>query len=323
MNMRDHGGNLDAAIVEFGGAPTDWLDLSTGINPHPYRLPPLSASAWDTLPTKTAQRALVEAAQTAFKTNWDCLPVAGAQAGIQMLPRLLARGAAKVLWPTYNEHAASLKAAGWSVENVHRFDDLAGADLAVVVNPNNPTGEIFAPADLLKLSNSVGYLIIDESFCDPHPDASILQLSQKSNVIVLRSFGKFFGLAGLRLGFVLGASDLIATLREFSGPWPVSGPAIEIGCKALADTVWQAETSDRLATDAARMDDLAVSGGWTVLGGTTLFRLYDVGSALETQRALATHHIWSRVFPYSDAWIRLGLPHGRSRWTQLETTLAR
>ena len=321
--MRDHGGNLDAAIAKFGGSPNQWLDLSTGINPAPYPLPILSDAAWNTLPTKTALNALIQAASTAYETHWACLPTAGAQAGIQMLPRILSVKTARIFTPTYNEHAASMRAAGLDVHEVQTLSALEGAELAVVVNPNNPTGDFFDVKDLVELSAKVGCLVIDESFCDPHVEYSVLNLSQISNIVVFRSFGKFYGLAGLRLGFVLGAPDIVKKIIELSGPWPVSGPAIEIGCAAFADETWNAKTITRLEQDASRLDEMAKAFGWCVKGGTTLFRLYETDKAVEAQRHLAQHLVWSRIFPYSDRWIRLGLPHGECRWNQLNTALTR
>lgn len=319
--MRDHGGNLDAAIAAFGGEQRDWVDLSTGINPVPYPIPDLPENAWNALPTKTEIASLITAAKAAFGTDWACLPTAGAQAGIQMVPRFLDGARAKVLTPTYNEHAASLTAAGWQVEQVSELDALAGAELCVVVNPNNPDGRHYLPEELHALAGRCGTLIVDESFCDPHPDWSVLSAPPKENIIVFRSFGKFYGLAGLRLGFTFGPEDLIAKLSEMSGPWPVSGPSIEIGREAYSDKLWQAETTARLKIDADRMDELAKKRGWAVLGGTTLFRLYETPDAADAQEMLARHKIWSRIFPYSDRWIRLGLPGTERDWAQLETAL--
>lgn len=321
--MRDHGGNLDAAIATFGGAKEDWLDLSTGINPRPYPVPDISPHGWNTLPTKSDLKALCEQAQTAYGTSAAVLATAGAQAGIQMIPRILPRGEARVLTPTYNEHAASLRAAGWKVSEVGQFSELSGADLAVVVNPNNPNGLFYPPEDLLKLSASVGHLIVDESFGDPHAELSVAPfLPEHENITVLRSFGKFYGLAGVRLGFVLGANELIEKLSELTGPWPVSGPAIETGLAALADVAWQDETIARLQRDADRLDRMAQTAGWTVIGGTTLFRLYDTPDAEKAQAHLARHHIWSRIFPYSLTWIRLGLTDGEANWNRLENALS-
>lgn len=321
--MRDHGGNLDAAIATFGGAKADWLDLSTGINPRPYPAPDISPHGWTALPTKSDLKALCEQAQTTYGTSAAVLATAGAQAGIQMIPRILPRGEARVLTPTYNEHAACLRAAGWQVSEVAQFSDLSGADLAVVVNPNNPNGLFYPPEDLLKLSASVGQLIVDESFGDPHAELSVAPfLPEHANITVLRSFGKFYGLAGVRLGFVLGANELIEKLSELTGPWPVSGPAIETGLAALADVAWQDETIARLQKDADRLDRMAKTAGWSVIGGTTLFRLYDTPNAEKAQAHLARHHIWSRIFPYSQTWIRLGLTDGEANWDRLENALS-
>jgi cobalamin biosynthetic protein CobC len=321
MAAREHGGNMDAAMAQFGGARADWLDLSTGINPTPYPLPDLSAEAWTALPTKSEIAGLVAAAGAAYRTKAACLPTAGAQAGIQMIPRILPRGVARVLTPTYNEHAASLTAAGWQVAPAADLSDLAGADLAVVVNPNNPDGRMFAPSNLRIMARTVGHLLVDESFGDPHPELSLApDLDPEGNVTVLRSFGKFYGLAGVRLGFVLGPDTLITQLTEFSGPWPISGAAIAVGRAALLDSAWQAATTATLEHEAARLDDLAQEAGWKVLGGTTLFRLYDTPDTKAAQAALARSHVWSRIFPYSKTWLRLGLPP-QDRWDQVTTAL--
>lgn len=318
--MRDHGGNLDWAVSRWGGAPGDWLDLSTGINPRAYPVPVLPERAWTALPTKADLARLSEAAGAAYGTGSAVLPVAGAQAAIQMVPRLAAPGLARVLGPTYNEHAAAFEAAGWQVETVSEVAGLAGADAAVVVNPNNPDGRVAARDDLLKLASSVGLLIVDESFADPVPEVSVAGEAGE-NLLVLRSFGKFYGLAGLRLGFVLGDVALIGRLGEMAGPWPVSGAAVEVGCRALADRAWQWATVARLAGDAARLDGIAVRAGWKVGGGTTLFRLYETGDAAAAQERLAKGRVWSRVFPYSGGWLRLGLPDGPG-WDQLTAALS-
>lgn len=319
--MRDHGGNIDAAIAEFGGTSSNWVDLSTGINPRPYPVPAVSNTAWSTLPTRAVMAGLINSAKASFGTNWAGMACAGAQAGIQMLPRLLPVGQAKILAPTYNEHAASLRASGWDVSEVADLSDLTGANLAVVVNPNNPDGAIYTPERLSELAENCGTLIVDESFCDPHPANSLLAHDAPENVIVLRSFGKFYGLAGVRLGFVFGNADIVSKLSELSGPWPVSGPAIELATAAYADVQWQADTIHRLSQDAARLDAMAEAAGWKAAGGTTLFRLYEVENAEKAQVQLAKSKIWGRIFPYSDRWIRLGLPDGENQWQQVQTGL--
>lgn len=320
--MRDHGGNIDQAIGRFGGAADDWIDLSTGINRMPYPVPAIPDAAWRHLPTESARQVLIAAARTAYDTPAAILPVAGAQAAIQMIPRLGRPGRARVLAPTYNEHAASLTAAGWTVETVSDAAEITGADLGVIVNPNNPDGRTARPDKLLALADRVGRLVVDESFADMTPDLSLAREAVRPGLLILRSFGKFYGLAGLRLGFILGHEGDMAGLAAMAGPWPVSGAAIEIGRLALADRDWAAATTARLRADAARMDRLATGAGWTLVGGTGLFRLYHTPDAAAAQDRLAGAHIWSRIFPGSAHWLRLGLPGPQAEWARLEKALA-
>ncbi len=320
--MRDHGGNIDWAFKTYGGLMSDWIDLSTGINRVPYPLPPVSAAAWTMLPTRAAMAGLIDTARQTYGATAAILPVAGAQAAIQMIPRLGAPGRARVLAPTYNEHAACLRADGWQVDEVAAPSDLAGADLAVVVNPNNPDGRSHTPQSLLAMVGRVGRLVVDESFADAQPDLSVAPLAGQKGLLVLRSFGKFYGLAGVRLGFVLGHATEIAALADMAGPWPISGAAIEIGRVALADTGWAAATVARLRHEGARLDDLARRADWTTLGGTELFRLYATPDAATAQAHLARHHIWSRVFPYSGTWLRLGLPGDAAEWARTAAALS-
>jgi len=314
--MRDHGGNIDAARARWGGE--DWIDLSTGINRVPYPVPDLPPEVWTQLPTAAAKAALVAAASTAFGTDAPGVALAGAQQAIQLYPRLVTPGRAHVLAPTYNEHAASLRAAGWAVEEVSTLAALAGADLAVVVNPNNPDGQRHAPEALRALAAQVGLLVVDESFGEADPALSVL--SDPGPMLVLRSFGKFWGLAGLRLGFAFGPEALIARLMEMAGPWPVAGAAIEIGRLAFADRSWQDATIARLRGEVTRLDAMAAEAGWSLVGGTALFRSYITPDAVLAQERLARHHIWSRIFPWSAQWIRLGLP-GAGEWERLALAL--
>ena len=317
--MRDHGGNIDGAIARFGG--TDWIDLSTGINRVPFPVPTLAPEDWTMLPTTAAKAALVQIAAAADGTQAPMLAVAGAQAAIQMIPRLRKPGRARVLGPTYNEHAAALRSAGWQVQEVTRLSQLAGADLAVVVNPNNPDGTSHAPADLLALAGQVGQLVVDESFADAQPALSLAAMAGQDGLLILRSFGKFYGLAGVRLGFVIGSATDISALQEMSGPWPVNGAALRIGGVALADRGWATATVQRLRAEMQSTDALAAAAGWHVLGGCELFRLYDTPDAEQAQARLARHHIWSRIFPYSNRWLRLGLPGGDLEWARLTQAL--
>lgn len=319
--MRDHGGNIDRAMQRFGG--TNWIDLSTGINRVAYPVPPLQPEDWTMLPTRSAKQALLAVAAQTYRSTAPILATAGAQAAIQMIPLISPRGNARVLGPTYNEHAASLRAAGWQVVQVNQLDDLAGADLAVVVNPNNPDGRFYPPADLLKLVGQVGRLVVDESFADAQPQLSTAPNAGMPGLLVLRSFGKFYGLAGVRLGFVLGHAADIAALEELSGPWPVNGAALRIGTAALADAAWSKATILRLRAEVDQMDALATAASWQLVGGCELFRTYDTPNAESAQERLAKAQIWTRIFPYSNRWLRLGLPGSPAEWARLAAAMAR
>lgn len=321
--MREHGGNLDLAQQRFGGRAKDWIDLSTGINRLPYPVGEIAAHHWQALPSRSEIEALHQAARHAYATGAPIVATGGAQAAIQLLPLLAPRGRARILAPTYNEYAAVLSTAGWEVGEVRALDALAGANLAIVVSPNNPDGCRYSPKDLLALLPRVGHLVIDESFVDAVPELSLASEAGRPGLLILRSFGKFYGLAGLRLGFAIGHAADIGKLAAASGPWPVSGAAIAIGCRALRDDAWAKATSARLARDCVRLDDMAQALGWRLVGGAPLFRLYETPDALAAQEKLARGRIWSRVFAQNPTWLRLGLPGSESEWARLTEVLAR
>ena len=310
----DHGGGVDAAAAAFGGARDRWIDLSTGINPVPYPLPAFEARDWSALPDKRAEGALVAAARQFWKIpdGAAVLAAPGASSLIARIPALVPAGNVVIEAPTYNEHGRAFAAAGWNVEA-----EIA-AKAQVLVHPNNPDGRVWAASDV-----TAELCIIDESFCDVMPAQSLIALAARPGVIVLKSFGKFWGLAGVRLGFAIGDPVLIGRLAQMLGPWPVSGPALAIGAKALQDIVWADATRARLAVDAARLDRLITSVGPRLVGGTSLFRLYDTDDAAGWQKRLARHQIWSRIFPYSDRWLRLGLPGRAADWARLADALER
>jgi len=309
-NQPDHGGGIDAAVAHWGGVRGDWLDLSTGINPVPYPLPPLSPTDWTALPDHAAQTALIAAAR-AFWCVPDgaaVLATPGASALIARIPGLAPRARVRITGPTYNEHARAFTAQGWSVTDVK-------TEAWVIVHPNNPDGRLHPLPD-------AALTVVDESFCDVTPEASHIGAATRPGMLILKSFGKFWGLAGLRLGFAIGDPDLITALAVSCGPWPVSGPALHIGAAALRDGVWAQATRTRLTDDAARLDALMAGAGAKPIGGTSLFRLYDTESASLWQDRLCRHRILSRVFPYSDRWLRLGLPGTPADWARLQRAVS-
>ena len=313
-NMRDHGGGLDAATVEFGGTRGEWIDLSTGVNPTSYPIPRIAERFWQALPDSGDQEALLCAASSFWDVPKDANITAssGVSALITAIPRLASVGSVGIAQPTYNEHAASFAAVGWQVQDT-------AADTNVYVHPNNPDGRLWSRASLL--ANHKRLTIIDESFCDTAPEYSHVNLASQPGFVVLKGLGKFWGLAGLRLGFAIANPETIATINQILGPWPISGPAQLIGRLALKDTDWADNMRISLAANADHLDQIMTSAGATLPCGTTLFRTYRVANAQNWFKKLASHRILSRTFPYSDTMIRLGLPKSSDDWLRLQRSL--
>ena len=319
-----HGGDLGAARRLFPGAPEPFIDLSTGINPFSYPLPRLDPAVYARLPepAAVARLATVAAATYGAPSAAHVVTAPGVQILLPMIAALVAPGRAGVLSPTFAEHARVAAAVGHTTRTVGDIRDLAGMDVAVIVNPNNPDGRLVAKDALLGLADRCGLVVIDEAFMDAGPSgASLVGETTHPNLVVLRSFGKFFGLAGLRLGFAIAAPDLAARLRGALGPWAVSGPALAIGAVALADTAWIAATATRIAEAAQRLDALLRAAELDVVGGTALFRLVRTPGAPELFDRLGRAGIFVRRFADQPSWLRLGLPGPDVEWNRLATAL--
>ena len=322
-----HGGALDVARRLTPGAPEPWIDLSTGINPHPYPLPDLAPELWSRLPGSGALAELEAAAAARYGAPAGMVVAGpGSQALIQALARIIPRGAVGVLGPTYSGLKAAFAAAGAQVDEAKRVEDMGGLDVAIVVNPNNPDGRITRRADLVELHRRLarrdGFLIVDEAFADFDGESESLAPVLPGKAVVLRSFGKSFGLAGLRLGFAIASADIVQPLRAALGEWPVSGPAIAIGTKALADLAWTDAMRDRLGREAARLDGLLEGNGWRILGGTRLFRLAAKADARAAFERLMAAGILARPFADAPDWLRFGIPGDESAWRRLAGALA-
>jgi cobalamin biosynthesis protein CobC len=324
-----HGGALEVARRLAPGAPEPWIDLSTGINPHAYPLPDLGPEAWSRLPEDGALARLEVAAALRYGVAGGSVVAGpGSQALIQALTRILPRGAVGALAPTYGGFAAAFAAAGSRVVEAKRLDDIHDLDVAIVVNPNNPDGRIISRPALLdlhaRLARHAGTLIVDEAFADFDGEGeSLAPMLPTSGVVVLRSFGKAYGLAGLRLGFALTSPDIVSSLRAALGSWPVSGPAIAIGIRALADSDWLEAMRARLGGDTARLDALLRGGGWRIIGGTRLFRLAAHADARAAFERLLIAGILTRPFAGAPDWLRVGIPGNENAWERLAAALQR
>lgn len=312
-----HGGDLGAVRRRHPDAPQPWIDLSTGINPLPYPVAYLPAAAWSRLPSHDAEQTLIASAARRYRCAPDQLVAApGTQALIQILPRLVARSRVAIVGPTYAEHELNWRRHGHDVTVVA---DLEAADVVVVVNPDNPTGRLLPTQALRRISARL--LVVDEAFIDLLPNEASLAGDLPDNAIVLRSFGKTYGLAGVRLGFAIAPAPLAQRLREELGPWAVSGPALSIGATALADDAWLLETATRLVGDVRKLDTLLVSAGFVVLGGTPLFRLASHPEAREKIEDLARLGIHVRAFADRPTCLRFGLPGGDEEFRRLTAAL--
>jgi cobalamin biosynthetic protein CobC len=249
----------------------------------------------------------------------------GTQILLPQVAALVPPGRAVIMGPTYAEHSRVAALVGHQVEDVTDLGDLRDAALAVVVNPNNPDGRIIPRAALLACASALpaaGLLVVDEAFMDV--GAGGLSLAGEvgcGNIVVLRSFGKFFGLAGLRLGFALASPEIAARLRAGLGPWAVCGPALAVGAAALADQSWAAMTGARLAQAALRLDQILTGAGLTLVGGTSLFRLAYTPAAPALFNHLGHAGILVRRFALNPTWLRFGLPASEPDWQRLAAAM--
>ncbi|MBL8258655.1 MAG: threonine-phosphate decarboxylase [Candidatus Competibacteraceae bacterium] len=322
--MLEHGGGLRAAAARYGIPPGDWLDLSTGINPNGWSPPAVPPRVWQRLPESGDG---LESAAAAYYGAAELLAVAGSQAAIQVLPLLRGRARIGVLHPSYAEHAHAWRRAG------HRVDLLDAAELAdaadrldvlVLANPNNPTGLGFSIESLLdwrrRLAERNGWLVVDEAFVDATPAASVSGHAGLPGLVILRSLGKFFGLAGARVGFVLAQAALLEPLQERLGPWAVAGPSRWAATRALADRVWQARARLELSGASQRLAELLQRHELPAAAGTALFRWVPATRARFWRDALARRGILVRRFDEPSG-LRFGLPGTEADWRRLEGAL--
>lgn len=329
-----HGGNLNHAIERYGIAREHWIDLSTGINPHGYRVPAIDPRAWLRLPEDDDD---LEAVAARYYGAARTVAVAGTQAAIRLLPQCLKHGTVAIHALTYGEYAPAFEHAGWTVErftdaslpsaDAHKLD--AGARLPahwthlVIVNPNNPTAQLFDRPTLLawraELAQRGGALIVDEAFGDAIPEFSVARDAHEPGLVVLRSIGKFFGLAGARVGFVIADRDTLDTLERLRGPWTIAGPARGIARAALSDEAWHATTRLRLDRESARLQTLLEAHGLYAFR-TPLFAWAATPDAETLQDRLAKTGIWVRRFDRVPS-LRFGLPGNEIAWNALSDGL--
>ncbi len=324
--MLEHGGRLREAAAHYDIPLADWIDLSTGINPAAWPVPPLPASVWHRLPENGDG---LEAAAAEYFGNPNLLPVAGSQAAIQTLPQMLPRAVVACISPLYSEHPHAWQRAGHRLrflQNALLPRALAAATPYVLLcNPNNPSADHHPRTVVLdaaqQLKKRGGWLIVDEAFMDPSPEQSVAALAGTEaapNLIVLRSLGKFFGLAGARVGFILAAPELLNRMAEALGPWSIAGPAREVARLALQDKAWQNAMRDKLERASQRLSQLLQAFG--EVKQTALFATLTAADTTELHEFLARRGILTRRFDQQPL-LRFGLPADEAQWQRLETAL--
>ncbi len=318
-----HGGDLDSVSAKYGGSISDWMDLSTGINANPYPVPKIPMHLWTSLPGGAQEIALLEAAKEYYElpSSYEITSAPGTQSILQLLPRLVpSNQTVAIQSPTYAEHGNCWRACGHDVRESFSPPN-SPADIAVLVNPNNPTCAVISPEKITKWHSEWvkedGLLIIDEAFMDVTPHLSAAKSEPPKNTLILKSFGKFFGLAGVRLGFATGDPTITRQLSEALGPWALSGIAAEIGICAFQDHKWQEDTRLQLKTMSEQLSDLIANTPGRVVGNAGLFVLAEFENAGTVYEQLCHHHILTRPFEYNDKWLRFGLPKNEEALTRL------
>ena len=320
--MLEHGGRLRRAAEAYGIPLADWLDLSTGINPQGYPVPPVPADVWLRLPEDDDG---LEAAAADYYGSAHLLPVAGSQPAIQLLPAVLRGERVSLLAPGYAEHAHAWRDRRAVAVGADEIDAaVAHSDIVVLVQPNNPTGVHFGRERLLewhtRLARRGGWLVVDEAFIDTTPAQSLVPLAGADGLVVLRSVGKFFGLAGARVGFVFAPGSVRAALAERLGPWTLAGPARWAARHALADRAWQTQARAALLTAGERLQALLETHGLPACG-PALFKLVATPDAARLHAAFARRGILLRLFETPQA-VRFGLPSDEAGWARLAAALA-
>lgn len=324
-NANEHGGDLAIIRAQYP-AVEDWIDLSTGINPYAYRPTVALDVSMRALPDRAMMGALIDAAAMYYRVPpASLLAAAGTQAIIQWLPlwmmHIYGVRNVGVVSPTYNEHASAWARAGHSVQPVTGLTE--AVDVLVVTNPNNPDGRLYSRETLLATAQALaakgGWMVVDEAYVDVEPAQSVCTaLAHCHQLIVMRSFGKFFGLAGLRLGFAAASPRVVRELSTWLGPWPVSGPAACIATQAYRDTAWSTAMRDGLQKAAEQRDALLHSHGVVLRGSHALFCLAEIPRARALFTAMAEVGLFARMFADNPNWLRIGAltPEACLRLTQ-------
>ena len=325
--FRQHGGKVDAARALFPDARLPWIDLSTGISPWPYPHASLPAAAFTRLPEPNLVAQLERAAADAFQVPnaGRVVAVPGTDLGLRLLEPIFQGRRVAVVRPGYSGHLLAWRRSPVAEVSADSLESAAESnDVIVLANPNNPDGRLIPPGRLRTVARALasrdGTLVVDEAYADVAPENSLCS-EAGDNLIIFRSFGKFFGLAGVRLGFVITSTSYAMSFRQLVGDWPVCGPAAVIGQMAYRDFKWQSVQRERLKMASIRLDALLAEAKLELVGGTPLYRLVRCADADTLFRQFAARGILIRPFNDDPRLVRIGLPVDEEQWSRLREAL--
>lgn len=325
--FRLHGGKVEAASALFPSARRPWIDLSTGISPWAYPHATLPIAAFTRLPEADLVAQLESAAANAFgvKNPEQVVALPGTDLGLRLLEPIFPRRRIAVVRPGYSGHLLAWKRSSVAEVSADSLEAAAETnDVIVLANPNNPDGRLISTDRLRGVAKTLASrnctLVVDEAYADVAPEHSLCA-EAGDNLIIFRSFGKFFGLAGVRLGFVITSSTHTRSFRQLVGDWPICGPAAVSGQAAYRDLGWQSEQRERLKQAGARLDALLVDAGLELVGGTPLYRLARCADADSLFRQFAACGILIRPFNEDPRLVRIGLPADEEQWSRLREAL--
>lgn len=325
-----HGGQLQQAKSQFPHVLQNWIDLSTGINPYAYPFSRISIEYAAQLPSINDEWRLRELAALRYGVKEVNLIAAapGTQILISLLPYIFEAKQVCILCPTYMEHINSWQQAGILVHQVHSLEEFMGFAnqdqiIGIICNPNNPDGRLLNIKQMQEIISGWdcfdNHIIVDEAFMD-FEEQSIAALLPHPALTILRSFGKTYGLAGVRLGFLLSDTRIIEKVKAMLGPWSLSGQALQIGLQALQDQEWLLQAKNQLAKQVQQLDKLFINNNCKIVGGTHLFRLVEMKDARIFWKHLANHGIWVRRFDYNLQWLRFGLSQEQD-WSKIQNVI--
>ncbi|MCW8329132.1 aminotransferase class I/II-fold pyridoxal phosphate-dependent enzyme [Photobacterium sp. SDRW27] len=331
-----HGGNLLAMAGKYGSDPAEWIDLSTGVSPFTYPVGDIPLAAWNQLPQEND--GLEQAAANYYNASVEPVVVAGSQAAIKALPEVMTEKLGRtgtVALPSvgYKEHQhawGNYRKDGccWQIEfydGLPSKEQVATCDVVLVINPNNPTGKLSRKEELtdlyVDLAKRKATLIIDEAFIDCTPNESMLSPNKDmGNLVVLRSVGKFFGLAGARVGFVFAEQAIKDSLSNLIGPWTVTGPSRSVVKQALSDSAWQSSARVLIHNNSIRLSRLIAERLTARTSGTDLFITAFLYDATFCYDFLCREKVLTRLCDEKNA-LRFGLPADEKQWQHLAVAL--